>query len=1302
MVKLKAPRQSSGSAAFNGRLCLTFARRTSKDFYMKNRPPDQIDKVQIAIFKIANLSLFNGFRRLWPGQNAVLCSWHQRVVLCLAALFVGAANAATTYTLPDGTLPSGCTNASSTSVTCTGNITLASNDVVKVSNANLTWTVNGTLKFSSGNTINTSSTVSGFAINAKDVGAPNALQLFGNLTATNDMAIKSNANSITGNLVAGGRIDLGGSLTGTLQAGGVVTTQYATQVTGNISAGTSFTSGGGSTYGGNVTAGGDITSGSGDKFSGDVTSTSGAIKFSSSGNTVVGNVSARNAVLLQSGTKVAGSVTSSNDAVTLEPSGTTVGNGISAKKDVTLGSGCKVTGSVTSTNGNVDLKSSDASVSSCVTLDSNKKLNLGWNASVGGVCCLSGGAGGTCSATGCVVNNSGNAAPGACSAPVPAPLADYRFDEVAWSGSTGEVKDSSAGKVDGKAFGGATTALGKVCNAGTFNGFDKYVSVAGLSNLLSGTATLSFWINTTQTGNNSPWRAPGVSGVEQRGGVDDVFWGWINASGRIAVNKGNTLGAQSTTSVNTGTWRHIVLTRDQSTGETKAYVDGLLNNTRKSDKGVVTRSFSSIGRIENSYLSSAAPFDLDEVKVFSAVLSDAQVSAIYANENAGKNWDGAARVCPISGPHHLEIQSSGSGLTCAASTLTIRACADAACATLYTGGVSGTLSATGTPTVNWDGTTGGATGAGFVIPSGSSSVTKNVQVATAGSVVFGVTSPTTPAASNNVTTCNFGSPSCTFTSSNEGFVFAVPNHVSEVLQTVNVSAVKTADNALACVPAFASVAKNVTFKCAYANPVSGTLPVRVNGIALNAAGSAGAACDASGKAVSLSFGATGVASTTFQYADVGNLNLTATYTGSGADTGLVMTGSDSFIAAPKDFAFSAITAGPIKAGNNFSATVTARNNANVATPNFGKEATPEQVTIDRVRYKPTGAGTSDGLFSGSLGAFNLGTATANNLNWSEVGIIDLSATLASGSYLASGLTATGTTGATGAIGSDGSVVRFIPDHFETVVALTAGVPMPCPVGLICPAQYNGFVYSGQGVPLTITAKNGLSTPTTTVNYNYSATASESFSKAVTLNAVAAVGGSAIGTTAPGGLASAVAVPASSFSAGTTTTPVFPVFTFAAIPTVPTDAYWRAFDSDSVSSLRSTPSSSIEGGVKVVSGRLNIVNAYGSELLTLPMKVTAQYYNGSSWATSTTDSLSTPGGTVSAAAVTGATLCTGLGFAATPAAVASGIGSFTLTKPSNGRCSADITLTAPSYLPSVSARATFGIYKSPLIYRRENY
>jgi hypothetical protein len=36
------------------------------------------------------------------------------------------------------------------------------------------------------------------------------------------------------------------------------------------------------------------------------------------------------------------------------------------------------------------------------------------------------------------------------------------------------------------------------------------------------------------------------------------------------------------------------------------------------------------------------------------------------------------------------------------------------------------------------------------------------------------------------------------------------------------------------------------------------------------------------------------------------------------------------------------------------------------------------------------------------------------------------------------------------------------------------------------------------------------------------------------------------------------------------------------------------------------------------------------------------------------------------------------------------------------CSANITASGPMYLPSTTGRAIFGIYKSPLIYRRENY
>ncbi|MBS3936769.1 MAG: hypothetical protein KGZ43_11405, partial [Sulfuritalea sp.] len=83
--------------------------------------------------------------------------------------------------------------------------------------------------------------------------------------------------------------------------------------------------------------------------------------------------------------------------------------------------------------------------------------------------------------------------------------------------------------------------------------------------------------------------------------------------------------------------------------------------------------------------------------------------------------------------NHLRIEHAGSGVTCTPTTLTLRACADAACSAPFTGGVSGTLTATGTPTVNWVG------GTGFTIPAGSGSVTKNAQVTTAGTVSWSAT-----------------------------------------------------------------------------------------------------------------------------------------------------------------------------------------------------------------------------------------------------------------------------------------------------------------------------------------------------------------------------------------------------------------------------------------------------------------------------------------------------------------------------------------------------------------------------------
>ena len=673
--------------------------------------------------------------------------------------------------------------------------------------------------------------------------------------------------------------------------------------------------------------------------------------------------------------------------------------------------------------------------------------------------------------------------------------------------------------------------------------------------------------------------------------------------------------------------------------------------------------------------------------------------------NTGGNPSATTSVSII-GADHLRLNHTGSGVTCTGSSVTVNACANAdtnGSCTADTSGISGNVVAKNGATV--------VATVPFTITAGSSSTTVTVPVTSAQTVTFETSSLSVATVASPSWTCwNGSTASCNHVYADAGLVFDVPNHVSEVLQTVNVRAVKKSDSSLACTPAFASLSKSVTLACSYTNPVTGTLPVRVNGTALNATGSAASACDAGGRAVTLAFDATGVASTSFQYADVGNMTLNATYTGSGVDAGLTMTGTDTFIAAPKDFAFSAITAGPIKAGNSFNATITARNNANTATPNFGKEASPVVTTLTTTLVAPNpitfpagsnptlGNNTVPGSEFGAGGMVNdaNGVATLNNLNWGEVGSVTLTAT--SADYLSSGLTASGTSGAVG---------PFIPNHLDTVVVAAAGVPMPCPSGLTCPTLFNGFIYSGQPFNVRVTARNLANAATTNYHGAYG------LSNQVNLGAWDALGSVLIqnppGTPNPGVLNNpAIAATLFNFGVAQTNTPTYALPTTPT--TAPTDIYVRAVDSANatVTSRRAVVANSVEGGVKVVSGRIKIPNMYGSERLQLSFPTTVQYYNGTYWATSTTDNVTTfntnlttvAGGnlvaTVKAGPITGVTV-----ISPGAAAVSAGLRSFTLAAPSASG-SVGLLLNAPTYLPSNEGRATFGIFKSPLIYRRENY
>jgi len=678
------------------------------------------------------------------------------------------------------------------------------------------------------------------------------------------------------------------------------------------------------------------------------------------------------------------------------------------------------------------------------------------------------------------------------------------------------------------------------------------------------------------------------------------------------------------------------------------------------------------------------------------------------------------------GLHHYELSLPSSGISCLSSSATVTACADATspCTNPYTAasGTTATLA-----------TSAGALGSTTVTfnAAGVATTTLSYPAAADGATATVTLSGEQLAAVNPRQCCPDGAScvvanSCSTTFNTAGFIFSgaadgaaatIPVQVAGTTSsTYYLRAVKTSTTTKACESALSGPnTVNFAYECNNPTTCYGANLMSVNGgaattIARNDNGSV-----SSYTPVSMTFDANGNAPFTFNYSDVGLVTLHTAKAAGGSLLSALAGSSNAFVVKPFEFVLSNIqqTAAPnlvnpaaanaagakfVKAGEDFSATVTAVTAASTATPNYGKETVPEGVTLTRALVAPA-AGANPALGNPAVfGAFSDGVATGTTFNWGEVGIITLTPSVADGNYLGAGDT-TGTTSA--------NVGRFYPDHFDTAVDATATTPMPCPSGLTCPILYNGFIYSGQPFSVQVSARN-LAGGTTT-NYD----AALGFSKAVTLTAWDALGSTTTQNPPGTGVLANGSVAAATFSAGAATTAT-PTYTFATSPTAPTDIYMRAVDTDTASSLRAIPASSVEGGVKVVSGRVKISNAHGSELLSLPMTATVQYWDNPNWVTSTTDIVtsfdtttnivaSIVKGPLASVSVAGAGVVT----------VDGGVITFTLNKPLVTG-SADISLNAPACLlagsnvagvnPSKAGRATFGVYKgaNEFIYLRENY
>ncbi|GIW62072.1 MAG: hypothetical protein KatS3mg089_0924 [Patescibacteria group bacterium] len=200
----------------------------------------------------------------------------------------------------------------------------------------------------------------------------------------------------------------------------------------------------------------------------------------------------------------------------------------------------------------------------------------------------------------------------------------WKMDETTWSGTAGEVIDSSGNENNGTAVSGAEASpSAKFGRSGYFAGIDENVAInnsPSISNFSNG-VTVSLWFKT-----NSVSSAQSQFGYNGGGFLN--FWmnsGVSSTNLRWETNSGQSI--TSTTAIYPNTWYHAVGVYDTKTGIASLYINGRIDvsanrtfNTSKS--GIVT-----IG----SYSTSQYFFNgnIDEVRIYNRALSPAEVQELY-------------------------------------------------------------------------------------------------------------------------------------------------------------------------------------------------------------------------------------------------------------------------------------------------------------------------------------------------------------------------------------------------------------------------------------------------------------------------------------------------------------------------------------------------------------------------------------------------------------------------------------------------------------------------------------------------
>ena len=690
----------------------------------------------------------------------------------------------------------------------------------------------------------------------------------------------------------------------------------------------------------------------------------------------------------------------------------------------------------------------------------------------------------------------------------PVLLGSWKMDEGSWVGDANEVVDSSGNGNHGRAQIAAgssslpTTASGNpayvsgnqnTCYYGAFDGLGTparshtYVELTGFPALPQG-FTFAAWI-----------RSSNASAQHQRILVrDDAQNGWglsladgtgqpkLRFFGRKITNSGAVTGQGTAPGcgvfcldtnpiINSNEWHYVAAVVDTQAKTITLYVysqarvllaktSGGYAGTWTDGTGLAAIGGETAASAEGRQTSWHFLGNIDEVNIYSGALSQSSIETLMQT----------VRTC--AGPDHYELQLASETIACESAKVSVRACTNSAIPCNVDASVNSnvTLSATG----------GSLALSTLALSAGEGSTVLKYPTAVDNTPVnVNLTNEITLA--NNSRKCCTGSSSCTVSNTcattfkTAGFVFSnsalvggnIPNQVAAVTDAnVYLRAVKTNTNTGACVARFTSPQTiELAYQCR--NPIDCIAGQTLMLGAASVKSNANAAGTILYSNANLSFDVNGSANIPFNYSDVGQVKLYAQLAlpNTAAEPAYTLTGSSNdVVVKPYQLVVNAVTTlgnsanqgktneaggGFVAAGEPFKVSVQAQNAIAAATPNFGKEQTPEfnnmGVVASSLVY-PAGGTLTSLTNGGSFGASTpLGTFVNAGLLWNQVGSIKLKARLTDNDYLGAGNVAIYPESTT--------VGRFYPDHYF----LSSASAMDMSSSLACTAGATPFSYMGE-------------------------------------------------------------------------------------------------------------------------------------------------------------------------------------------------------------------------------------------------